>query len=56
MILGATEEEIDVAVATVSQALAHPVLRMAAASAELEDCAVKSPYCLERTAEPLSKG
>jgi ATP-dependent exoDNAse (exonuclease V) beta subunit len=32
-ILGATEEEIDAAVATVSPALAHPILRMVAASA-----------------------
>jgi hypothetical protein len=55
-ILGATEEEIDVAVATVSRALAHPILRMAAASARTGGLRREVPVLLRTNGGSLVDG
>jgi ATP-dependent helicase/nuclease subunit A len=55
-ILGATEEEIDAAVATVLRALAHPILRMAAASARTGGLRREVPVLLRTDGGSLVEG
>jgi ATP-dependent helicase/nuclease subunit A len=54
--LGATEEEIDAAVATVLRALAHPILRTAAASARTGGLRREVPVLLRTDDKSLVEG
>ena len=55
-ILGATEEEIDAAVVTVSRALAHPILRTAGASAQTGGLRREVPVLLRTDDGSLVEG